>query len=299
MHDGANVTVNNCIFENNTAQEGSAIDARNASLTMNNCVVNNNTNITETAAVVNGDGANLKINFVTIVNNNGKAYSDNASLISSFSTANISANTHTIEISTAQFSNPTKTSGASLGFDTYLGGYSSFQPTNQNPIVNVGKAIGGITTDITLSARSRGGAPDLGAYEAQLPVDGTVIYVRSENGDDNNDGLSWSSAKKTITAALNTASTATEAIWVAAGTYNERVTMKDGVNVLGGFAKTGNPDNKLDGVNRDISNANSNFMTVIDGQSGGRVLTQPANFNKLTTWEGVVIQNGFTKGDKC
>lgn len=299
VHDGANVTVNNCIFENNTAQEGSAIDARNASLTMNNCVVNNNTNITGTAAVVNGNGANLKINFVTIVNNNGKAYSDNASLISSFSTANISANTHTIEISTAQFSNPTKTSGASLGFDTYLGGYSSFQPTNQNPIVNVGKAIGGITTDITLSARSRGGAPDLGAYEAQLPVDGTVIYVRSENGDDNNDGLSWSSAKKTITAALNTASTATEAIWVAAGTYNERVTMKDGVNVLGGFAKTGNPDNKLDGVNRDISNANSNFMTVIDGQSGGRVLTQPANFNKLTTWEGLVIQNGFTKGDNA
>lgn len=299
VHDGANVTVNNCIFENNTAQEGSAIDARNASLTMNNCVVNNNTNITETAAVVNGDGANLKINFVTIVNNNGKAYSDNASLISSFSTANTSANTHTIEISTAQFSNPTKTSGASLGFDTYLGGYSSFQPTNQNPIVNVGKAIGGITTDITLSARSRGGAPDLGAYEAQLPVDGTVIYVRSGNGDDKNDGLSWSSAKKTITAALNTASTATEAIWVAAGTYNERVTMKDGVNVLGGFAKTGNPDNKLDGINRDISNANSNFMTVIDGQSGGRVLTQPANFNKLTTWEGFVIQNGATKGDNA
>lgn len=299
VHDGANVTVNNCIFENNTAQEGSAIDARNASLTMNNCVVNNNTNITETAAVVNGDGANLKMNFVTIVNNNGKAYSDNASLISSFSTANTSANTHTIEISTAQFSNPTKTSGASLGFDTYLGGYSSFQPTNQNPIVNVGKAIGGITTDITLSARSRGGAPDLGAYEAQLPVDGTVIYVRSENGDDKNDGLSWSSAKKTITAALNTASTATEAIWVAAGTYNERVTMKDGVNVLGGFAKTGNPDNKLDGVNRDISNANSNFMTVIDGQGGGRVLTQPANFNKLTTWEGFVIQNGATKGDNA
>lgn len=299
VHDGANVTVNNCIFENNTAQEGSAIDARNASLTMNNCVVNNNTNITETAAVVNGNGANLKMNFVTIVNNNGKAYSDNASLISSFSTANTSANTHTIEISTAQFFNPTKASGASLGFDTYLGGYSSFQPTNQNPIVNVGKTIGGITTDITLSARSRGGAPDLGAYEAQLPVDGTVIYVRSENGDDKNDGLSWSSAKKTITAALNTASTATEAIWVAAGTYNERVTMKDGVNVLGGFAKTGNPDNKLDGVNRDISNANSNFMTVIDGQSGGRVLTQPANFNKLTTWEGLVIQNGATKGDNA
>lgn len=40
-------------------------------------------------------------------------------------------------------------------------------------------------------------------------------------------------------------------------------------------------------------------MTVIDGQSGGRVLTQPANFNKLTTWEGFVIQNGATKGDNA
>lgn len=308
VHDGANVTVNNCIFENNTAQEGSAIDARNASLTMNNCVVNNNTNITETAAVVNGNGANLKMNFVTIVNNNGKAYSDNASLISSFSTANTSANTHTIEISTAQFSNPTKTSGASLGFDTYLGGYSSFQPTNQNPIVNVGKTIGGITTDITLSARSRGGAPDLGAYEAQLPVDGTVIYVRQGS---NGSGASWNDAIGSISAALNKAK-AGQDIWVSAGTYIENLDMVDGVDVFGGFAAIGCPSDKLDGINRDISHKFENFKTIIKSgdsykfkpiqntnpagysNSNKRVLTQSNEFSSETTWEGFIITGGQT-----
>ena len=284
VHDGAEVTVNNCIFENHTAQEGAAIDARNATLTLNNCVVNNNTNITETASVINCP--NLTMNHVTVVNNKGKAYSDGTLLNSSFSTANSGgADTHTIEISTSQFVNPTKDSGARLGFDTYLGGYSSFQPTNQNVVVNQG-IVSGITTDITGGARSRGGAPDLGAYEAELPVDGTVIYVR-EGG--NGDGSTWDKALGSIKTAI---AKNPKEVWVAAGTYYERITLVEGVNVLGGFAKTGNPYNKLDGINRDISNSDSNFMTIIDGQNGGRVVTQSKNFDTLTTVEGFVIQNG-------
>ena len=47
------VTVSNCIFENNTADAGAAIDARNATLTMQNCVVNNNTNNNAAEAIVN------------------------------------------------------------------------------------------------------------------------------------------------------------------------------------------------------------------------------------------------------
>ena len=293
VRDDATVTLSNCIFENNTAYEGAAIDARNAKLTMNNCVVNNNTNTTETAAVINCP--NLTMNFVTVINNVGLAYSTGAAFNSSFSTGNSNGNTQGITLSTAQFVNPTKTAGATLGFDTYLGGYSSFQPTNQNPVVNAGTAVSGIDTDIALASRSRGGAPDLGAYEADLPVDGTVIYVRTD-GDDNNDGLAWNRAKKTVTAALSVATSGME-IWVAAGTYNERVTMEPGVNVLGGFAKTGNPTNKLDGTNRDISNAQEDFMTVIDGSSGGRVVTQNNDFTTLTTWEGLVIQNGQTSSN--
>lgn len=297
VHTGADVTVRNCIFENNTAQEGAAVDARGATLKMENCVVNNNTNTDENAAVVNGNGSNLTLNFTTLVQNKGKAYSDGATLSSSYATANTSGNTlEDIAINTTNYTNPTKAAGATLGFDTYLGGYSSFQPTNQNPVVNQGTADGGVSTDITLGSRSRGGAPDLGAYEADLPADGTVIYVRASDGNDGNDGLAWNRAKKTITAALNATSASTKEIWVAAGTYNERVTMKEGVNVLGGFADTGNPTNKLDDTNRNISNTTAGFMTTIDGQAGGRVVTQNTDFNTQTTWEGLIIQNGSTSG---
>ena len=297
VHDGAEATVNNCIFENNTAKEGAAIDARNAKLTMNNCVVNNNTNITETSAVINCP--NLTMNHVTVVNNKGAAPADMGT--SSFSAGNSPNDTYPSmdavgEAGAKNFVNPTNNVGATLGFDTYLGGYSSFQPTNQNPVVNAGTAVSGITQDITFGPRNLGGAPDLGAYEADLPESGTVIYVNKTTGNNSNDGLSWNRAKQTITAALNATTSSTKEIWVAAGTYTERVTMKSGINVYGGFAATGNPKNELDGINRDISNSLEGFKTIIDGNKGGRVLKQSDIYSTITTWEGFIIQNGRTNG---
>ena len=44
--------------------------------------------------------------------------------------------------------------------------------------------------------------------------------------------------------------------------------MKDGVNVLGGFAKTGNPDNKLDGVNREYNFGKTRAFHGVQGISG-------------------------------
>lgn len=49
---GADVTVRNTVFENNTAVNGAAISASAAKLTLENCVVNNNTNTTETNPVI-------------------------------------------------------------------------------------------------------------------------------------------------------------------------------------------------------------------------------------------------------
>lgn len=296
VRDGANVTVRNSIFENNTAEEAAAIDARGATLSLINCVVNNNTNTTESSSVVNAQS--LAVNHVSVVNNVGAAPVGLGADYNSFSVGNSNNgnDSHSFTVNTDNFINPTKGVGATLGFDTYLGGYSSFMPTNQNPVVNAAGTSSTLSVDITMYARSRGGAPDLGAYEAQLPVDGEVIYVRASDGNDNNDGLAWNRAKKTIAAALNVVSSTTKEIWVAGGTYNERVNMKNGVNVLGGFAKSGNPNNELDGVNRDISNSNPDFMTIIDGQNGGRVLTQSGDFAKLTMWEGFIIQNGSTRG---
>lgn len=87
--------------------------------------------------------------------------------------------------------------------------------------------------------------------------------------------------------------------------------MIDGVNVLGGFAATGNPTNKIDGTNRDISHKYENFKTTIQGseehkfqpaqtnvdelnKKNKRVLTQPNDFGKETLWEGFIITGGQT-----
>jgi len=186
-HASSTVTVRNCIFENNTAQEGAAIDAREATLTMQNCVVNNNTNTTETASVVNAK--TLTMEHVTVVNNKGAAPANMGT--SSFSAGNTSG-TNSVSLSSvdeagaANFTNPTNAAGATLGFDTYLGGYSSFRPlTSSNDagtkIINQAPTST-LTSDITtINDRDLGGVPDLGAYEADLPKAGKVIYVRSYN----------------------------------------------------------------------------------------------------------------------
>lgn len=197
-HSGSTVTVRNCIFENNTAQEGAAIDAREATLTMQNCVVNNNTNTTADASVVNAQ--KLTMEHVTVVNNIGAAPANMDK--SSFSAGNGNTdaegnfnlnNTNTLSLSTIgadgakNFTNPTNDAGATLGFDTYLGGYSSFRPLTSsiasadliiNKVVN---PIDGLSNDIMNNERNLGGVPDLGAYEADLPKAGKVIYVRSYN----------------------------------------------------------------------------------------------------------------------
>lgn len=209
-HAGSTVTVRNCIFENNTAQEGAAIDAREATLTLQNCVVNNNTNTTTTASVITAQS--LTMEHVTVANNVGAAPANTNNLYeSSFSAGNTDAegnlnttNNNTLSLSTIgadgakNFANPTNKVGATLGFDTYLGGYSSFRPLTSsenagNNIINKAPAST-LTTDITaVNDRDLGGVPDLGAYEAILPKKGSVFYV-TQDGAGTMDGSSWENA---------------------------------------------------------------------------------------------------------
>lgn len=60
-----------------------------------------------------------------------------------------------------------------------------------------------------------------------------VIYV-SVSGNDNNDGATWSKAKRTIKSAVALSEKGKQ-IWVSAGTFSEMVTPKDGVPIYGGF----------------------------------------------------------------
>lgn len=206
VRDGATVEVRNSIFENNTAAESAAIDARGATLTLTNCVVNNNTNTTESSSVVNANI--LTLNHVSVVNNIGVAPAINnigvapAMGTSSFAIGNSNENTFTFASVGADgaknFANPTNQRGATLGFDTYYGGYSNFTPltssTDAGQLIN--KATGtpdGLNVDIIGNSRNLGGSADMGAYEANLPVNGTVFYVTA-TGAGKMDGSSWENA---------------------------------------------------------------------------------------------------------
>ena len=315
------VTVRNCIFENNTAQEGAAIDAREATLTLQNCVVNNNTNITETAPVINAK--TLKMEHVTVVNNKGAAPAEMGT--SSFSVGNTSG-TNSVSLNSigadggaVNFANPTNKAGATLGFDTYLGGYSEFRPLTSSmeaaELINKASETSAENTkDITtINGRNLGGLPDKGAYEAILPESGKVYYVRT-NGNDLNDGLSWDRAFATVTAALNKAEQITDKtkrpqIWIAEGTYTNKSTdkvheqyygyqMVEGVNVYGGFPATGNPGEddrnpKLYETILQPGETDPSVMVENRAESFGRVLVQPDEFEIETIWDGFTLRHGY------
>lgn len=325
-HTGSEVTVRNCIFENNTAQEGAAIDARAATLTLQNCVVNNNTNTNADADKPVVNAKSLTMEHVTIVNNVGAAPANMGT--SSFSAGNTSGNSienlaSIGEAGAKNFANPTNGQGATLGFDTYLGGYAEFRPLTSSTEAGT-KIINKVPTstlssDITIvNDRNLGGAADLGAYEAILPESG-VIYVRGTDGNDNNNGNSWGTAYATLTKALEVAQRG-DKIWVAAGTYTGNIKgnpnnvndnanihsqpyayeMKEGVNVYGGFPDSGTPgeDDRDPNLNETILQAqiSSTEFPTVEGDGPltvGRVVVQPNHFNTETVWDGFTIRNGY------
>lgn len=80
--------------------------------------------------------------------------------------------------------------------------------------------------------------------------------------------------------AIDTAKSGTT-IYVQAGTFTGNFTMKDGVNVSGGWDAT--------------FTTQTEYGTILDAQSNGRVVHQPAAFSTLTVWSNLTIQNGNLK----
>jgi len=64
-----------------------------------------------------------------------------------------------------------------------------------------------------------------------------TVYV-DKDAPPGGDGNSWGTAYQTIQAGIDDADALDEEVWVAAGTYVESITMKDGVAVYGGFTGT-------------------------------------------------------------
>ena len=120
---------------------------------------------------------------------------------------------------------------------------------------------------------------------ATLCASATIRYV-SPTGNDDNNGTSWETAKATIGAAVSASSKGDE-VYVAAGTYSETVSLKDGVQIRGGY-------NPTTGT-RDIEN----FKSILDGTGLGKflVVKYSPDCTVPTYVEGMIIQNSDYGGE--
>jgi hypothetical protein len=112
-----------------------------------------------------------------------------------------------------------------------------------------------------------------------------LIHVAT-SGDDGNDGLSWSTAKRTVQAGVNAAQPGRQ-VWVAVGTYVENISLKPGVALYGGFA----------GLETRLYQRNWRANeTILDGNQIGAVVVAPSdtppNLTYGTRIDGFTIRNG-------
>ena len=108
----------------------------------------------------------------------------------------------------------------------------------------------------------------------------TIHYVDND-APPGGDGLSWGTALQTVQAGLDAASAGDE-VWVAANTYVERITLRSGVELYGGFDGT-----ELFRSQRDVAA----HETIIDGYRG-IVVTAPSGATPTTRIDGFTIRNG-------
>jgi hypothetical protein len=165
--------------------------------------------------------------------------------------------------------------------------FYNFRLQPGSPAIDSGDDAYVMPGDVDQSGQPRilGAHVDMGAYEAlpAVPVP-SRLYVRPGAGG-SGDGKTWGTAMASVTAALSAVAEGGE-VWVAAGTYHERITLRNGVTLLGGFAGA-----ETAAAQRDFR-ANA---TVLDGDAAGRVVYIPAGVKNATV-DGFTVRNGYGDG---
>jgi len=109
------------------------------------------------------------------------------------------------------------------------------------------------------------------------------LYVKKNAPGPAHDGLSWATAFLTVKEALTFASPGNE-LWVAAATYYERIAVKEGVALYGGFSGT---ETAMDQRNWSAS------VTILDGNYyQGPVVMMPYGATSTTRIDGFTVRNG-------
>jgi hypothetical protein len=188
----------------------------------------------------------------------------------------------------AGLSDQTGTNG-NISTDPLLANYQigDFHLRIGSPCINAGytPVIGSGWVDIDGQNRIIGDAVDIGADES----DGTVgivptpVYHVSPTGNDGQNGSSWATAKRTVSAGIAAASETGGEVWVAAGTYVERNALPAFIYLYGGFA-----GDETSRSSRDIVA----HPAILDGGSVPTVVNCLKAGYQVSTVDGFIIQNG-------
>lgn len=183
------------------------------------------------------------------------------------------------------------TSGNIAADPLFTGGSPfDYTPRPGSPAIDAGDNQWVLDGDVDLAGhpRKQGSRVDIGAYETEAIIPPVIgpdrVYVRP-NGSDTADGESWTTAKATIQAAVD-AVAKDGAVWVAAGTYPQRLTLKGTVQLLGGFQ----------GTETEASQRNSRAnQTILEGDRTGVLVLIPEEATGVTV-DGFTIRNGGYRG---
>ena len=290
----------NCIIRNNTATgDAGAVRINGSAGKVINCLIVNNTATNRCGGIQSETDADIIGN--TIVGNDQNTSSDtdgdksrcgltcakSSSIAEGYYLANniIWGNKHKGVVNSAQiyyisrypeaqrinnavYNQSTGTGSISLtaddpGFvDKANGNYALLW---NSLLVNKG-ANGYAQGDVDIAGNSRiaDNTVDIGAYECPLVTGVAEVSV----GDDLQQKINYTAVGSSVK--------------VQAGTFTGNFTMKEGVNVSGGW---NDGFTEQDGI------------TILDGNASGRVLNQAATFATETRWSYFTLQNGNVTGD--